>query len=66
MKEVKNYIEKNKKRFIEELIELLKIPSISADSDYRDDVFKCADLVAHFIKEAGGENVQICKPLDIQ
>ena len=61
MKEVKNYIEKNKKRFIEELIELLKIPSISADSDYKDDVFKCADLVAHFIKEAGGENVQICK-----
>ena len=40
MKSAKPYIEEHKQRFIDELIELLKIPSISADTAYKNDVIK--------------------------
>ena len=46
---VQEYLDANKDRFLEELIDFLKIPSISADSAYKDDVNKAADwLVAKF------------------
>ncbi len=38
MLDIKNYIEANKDRFINELIELLKIPSVSADPAFQQDV----------------------------
>ena len=57
---IKNYINKNKDRFVNELIELLKIPSISADPKYKKEVFFCADAVADSLKKAGAENIEIC------
>ena len=57
---IKNYINKNKDRFVSELIELLKIPSISADPKYKKEVFFCADAVANSLKKAGAENIEIC------
>ena len=45
MHTVKNYINENKDRFIAELIELLKMPSISADSAYSQDVLNTAEAV---------------------
>ena len=57
---IKNYINKNKDRFVSELIELLKIPSISADPKYKKEVFFCADTVANSLKKAGAENIEIC------
>ena len=38
MDKVKSYIEKNKDRFLNELFELLRIPSISAQSDHKPDM----------------------------
>jgi len=61
MQYIKKYIEDNKSRFIDELIELLKIPSISADPKYKNDVLDCADSVANFLVKAGAENIEICK-----
>ncbi|MDA1009482.1 MAG: dipeptidase, partial [Bacteroidetes bacterium] len=61
MEHIKNYISANKDRFINELLELLKIPSISADPSYKADVLHCADAVAKFMKNAGAENIEICK-----
>jgi len=61
MEYINNYIKKHKDRFINELIEILKIPSISADPQYKLDVLNCADAVATSIKEAGAENVEICE-----
>jgi acetylornithine deacetylase/succinyl-diaminopimelate desuccinylase-like protein len=61
MEHIKNYINDNKDRFINELIELLKIPSISADPAYKEDVLNCADAVAKAMKDAGADNVEICK-----
>ena len=61
MNKIKDYIEKNKERFIDELMELLKIPSISADPTYSKDVLKCASAVAKSMKNAGAESVEICE-----
>tara|TARA_B100000214_G_scaffold111293_1_gene78601 strand:- start:5099 stop:6484 length:1386 start_codon:yes stop_codon:yes gene_type:complete len=61
MEYINKYIEDNKDRFINELIELLKIPSISADPAYKKDVLNCANAVSAALKNAGAENVEICK-----
>jgi acetylornithine deacetylase/succinyl-diaminopimelate desuccinylase-like protein len=61
MKSAKSYIEKNKERFLEELIELLKIPSISADSAYKKDVLKTAEAVKKQLAKAGCDSVEICE-----
>ena len=60
MKNIKDYIEGNKNRFVDELIELLKIPSISADPAYKDDVLDCSKAVAKSLEHAGAENIEIC------
>ena len=61
MKSAKSYILENKQRFIDELIELLKIPSISADSTYKTAVIRTADLVKSSLKKAGCDQVEICE-----
>ena len=61
MKDVKSYIEKHKDRFLNELIELLKIPSISADSNYKNDVLATAKAVGERLLEAGCDKVEICE-----
>lgn len=61
MKSAKPYIEENKQRFIDELIELLKIPSISADSAYKKDVILTAEAVKEQLKKAGCDTVEICE-----
>lgn len=61
MKSAKPYIEKNKQRFLDELIELLKIPSISADSKYKNDIIKTAEAVKEQLKKAGCDTVEICE-----
>tara|TARA_B110000046_G_scaffold185490_1_gene227336 strand:+ start:11033 stop:12421 length:1389 start_codon:yes stop_codon:yes gene_type:complete len=61
MNTIKSYIKDNKERFLNELIELLKIPSISADSAYKKDVLLTADFVLESLKKAGCDNVEICE-----
>ena len=61
MKNVKAYIEEHKDRFLNELIELLKIPSISADSAYKKDVLKTAEAVKKSLEKAGLNIVEICE-----
>lgn len=61
MQGIKSYITDHKNRFLNELIKLLKIPSISADSAYKKDVLLTADFVAESLKKAGCDNVEICK-----
>ena len=61
MENLKSYIGKNKDRFINELIELLKIPSISADSAYSQDVLNTADAVKEALEKAGCDTVEICE-----
>ncbi len=60
MKSALPYINENKQRFIDELIELLKIPSISADSNYKEAVIKTADIVKAQLQKAGCDVVELC------
>ena len=55
------YIEQNKERFINELIELLKIPSVSADSAFSQDVLDTAEAVKISLQKAGCDQVEICE-----
>lgn len=59
MQNIKQYIQENKDRFLEELLEMLRIPSISADPKYKEDVAKTADLVAASLTNAGCAKVEI-------
>jgi len=61
MSAVKNYIDQNKNRFIEELISLLKIPSVSADQTYQKDVLNTAEAVKNYLDQAGCKKVEICE-----
>lgn len=61
MKDINNYINSNKDRFINELIELLKIPSISADKAYAKDVLEAAKAVKKSLDDAGCDNTEICE-----
>jgi len=55
----KDYQEKNKDRFLEELLALLRIPSISARSENKPDMIRCADAVKEQLLAAGADKVEI-------
>ena len=58
---IKEYIEENKDRFLNELFDLLRIPSISADKDFASDVNNAADFIKTKMMEAGADHVEICQ-----
>jgi acetylornithine deacetylase/succinyl-diaminopimelate desuccinylase-like protein len=55
----KEIIQKEENRFLEELVQLLKFPSISADPKYKDNVLECADFVADKLRLAGMDQVSL-------
>ncbi len=57
--EPKQYIEANRERFIEELFDLLRIPSISAQSDRKPDMKRCAEWLAAKLAEAGADRTEV-------
>ncbi|TNE55898.1 MAG: dipeptidase [Bacteroidetes bacterium] len=59
MEASQQYIQANKDRFLDELFELLRIPSISADPAYKGEVQKTADLVAEHLRKAGADAVEV-------
>ena len=61
MQDVKSFINSNKDRLLNELIELLKIPSVSADPAYAHDVLTTADAVKQALEKAGCDTVEICE-----
>src|SRR5690606_13901125 len=60
MQNIKDYVEANKDRFLEELFELLRFPSVSADPQYKQGVLDTAEFVAKKLQDAGADNVEIC------
>ena len=55
----KEYQEKNKDRFLEELLELLRIPSVSAKKENKQDLITCAEAVKEKLLAAGADSVDI-------
>ncbi|MBK9046461.1 MAG: dipeptidase [Bacteroidetes bacterium] len=61
MEKVQNYIATHKDQFLKELFDLLRIPSVSADSKYKDDVQKAASFISDNLITAGADKVEICQ-----
>jgi len=61
MSQAKEYIDKNRQKFLDELFDLLRIPSVSADSKFKDDVHRAADFVKSSLEKAGVDKAEICE-----
>jgi acetylornithine deacetylase/succinyl-diaminopimelate desuccinylase-like protein len=61
MKGLKTYVKTHKERFLNELFDLLKLPSVSADSAYEKDVIATAKFVAKSLEKAGCTQVELCE-----
>ena len=59
MDPIKHYIEANKDRFLDELFQLLRIPSVSAQSDYRPEMTRCAEWLAAALRKAGADRAEV-------
>jgi acetylornithine deacetylase/succinyl-diaminopimelate desuccinylase-like protein len=55
----KEYQEKNKDRFLNELLDMLRIPSVSANSEHKEDMKQCAEMVKKRLLEAGAEKAEV-------
>lgn len=58
MQKTKEYIESNRDRFLEELFSIIAIPSISAVSEHKADMVKCAEELAKKLIEAGADRAE--------
>ena len=58
--DAKGYLETNKERFLEELLDLLRIPSVSADPAFSGDVMRAAEWMKEKFESAGADNVEVC------
>ena len=59
MEKVLIYINENKDRFISELFDVLRIPSISAQSSHKEDMVRCAEHLAAALAKAGADVVEV-------
>lgn len=61
MVESEKYINANKEKFLNELIDLLKIPSVSTDKAYKPDVLRAAEFLKEKLAAAGADNAEVCE-----
>ena len=59
MDKAKVYIEANKERFLNELFDLIRIPSVSAEADRKPDMRRCAEYLAAALAEAGADRAEV-------
>ena len=56
---IKNYVETHKERFLDELFELIRVPSISAKDEHKDDMSKTAELFKEALIQAGADHAEV-------
>ena len=61
LKTINAYIDANRDRFLNELLDLLRIPSVSADPKYASDVKRTARVLADGMRAMGLDGVEICE-----
>ncbi|MBP9989842.1 MAG: dipeptidase [Bacteroidales bacterium] len=59
MKATQQYIEANKDRFLDELFELIRIPSISSESEHKPDMIRCAEQWRKLLLQAGADKAEL-------
>lgn len=57
---MKQYIQTNQERFLEELFSLLRIPSVSSKAQHRPDMQRCAERLVELLLQAGADQAEIC------
>lgn len=57
---MKEYIEQNRERFLQELFTILRIPSVSAKQEHKADMYRCAETIADLLLEAGADEAGVC------
>ena len=57
--DIKNYIQENETRFLDELFSLLRIPSISSESEHKGDMVRCAERWKELIMAAGADQCEV-------
>ena len=55
------YINQNSERFMDELFDLLRIPSISAEQSHRPDMERCAEALKEALLKAGADKAEVCQ-----
>jgi acetylornithine deacetylase/succinyl-diaminopimelate desuccinylase-like protein len=61
MKDLKNYVDQNKDRFLSELFELIRIPSVSAQEAHKDDMYRAAQWIAEKLVADGADKAEVLK-----
>ena len=59
--QIKTYLESNKDRFLDELFGLIRIPSVSADEKFKEDITRAANYIIEKLKESGADHTEICE-----
>ncbi len=59
MNQIKDYIESNRERFLEELFQLIKIPSISAKEEHKSDLVAAANYLKKTLLDAGADKASV-------
>jgi acetylornithine deacetylase/succinyl-diaminopimelate desuccinylase-like protein len=59
MSTITNYITENRERFLEELFELIRIPSVSSKEENRDDMYRAAAHIKESLIKAGAEKAEV-------
>jgi len=60
MKNLQNYIQENKNRFLEELFEVLRVPSISSSAEHKDYMTQTAEIIKQKLLDAGVDKAEVC------
>lgn len=61
METIKNYIEENRDRFLEELFDLIRIPSVSSKAENKNDMFRAAEFIRDQLLKAGADKAEVYK-----
>lgn len=56
---IKKYVEENEARMLEELFSLIRIPSVSAQPDHKEDMVRCAERWKELLLEAGVDKAEV-------
>ena len=66
MEKLNQYIEENKERFLNELFELIRIPSISSEVEHKPDMYRCAEKWKSLLLAAGADKAEVMRPKEIR
>ena len=59
MTTIEQYLEENKERFLNELFELIRIPSISSEAEHKPDMYRCAEKWRELLLAAGADRAEV-------